>query len=428
MLRPARPQRRGQDDDDRDPGRADRAGRRRGRASSGRRWGERRAGAPRAARRLAPGDAGSPRSSRSTRRSSSSAPSTDGARSAEQLLAELSLEEKRDARVGKLSGGQRQRLAVACALVGDPEILFLDEPTTGLDPQSRLQLWEHDRGLPARPDGTVLLTTHYMDEAERLCDRVAIVDHGQIIALGTPAELIALAAGAANVDRILSEPDVDEADSARASRASASTAADRTGALPSTRSPRPCPPLLAAVERLGRAARQLSTHRATLEDVFVSLTGRELAMSERAQRSERSAARADRRPRSREFLREPEAVFWVFAFPVLLAVVLGFAFRERPPDPIPVGVVSGAGSDGARSPRRSRRRRHWSGRDAYPTRRRARRACARARSRCSSRTGPAARLPLRRDAPRRAHRAPGSATTPSSAPPAARTRSPRASG
>jgi ABC-2 type transport system ATP-binding protein len=111
-------------------------------------------------------------------------------RDPELLLRDLSLEEKRDARVGKLSGGQRQRLAVACALAGDPEILFLDEPTTGLDPQSRLQLWERFEGFRAA-GRTVLLTTHYMEEAERLCDRVAVVDHGKIIAQGTPAELVA---------------------------------------------------------------------------------------------------------------------------------------------------------------------------------------------------------------------------------------------
>src|SRR5262249_20335789 len=102
----------------------------------------------------------------------------------------VSLEEKATARVGKLSGGQKQRLAVACALVGDPDLLFLDEPTTGLDPQSRRQLWEIIRAARDRRR-TVLLTTHYMDEAERLCDRVAIVDHGQVIALGSPRELIA---------------------------------------------------------------------------------------------------------------------------------------------------------------------------------------------------------------------------------------------
>ena len=102
------------------------------------------------------------------------------------VLARVSLEEKADALVGKLSGGQKQRLAVACALVGDPELLFLDEPTTGLDPQSRRQLWDIIREIRAA-GRTVLLTTHYMDEAERLCDRVAIVDHGRVIALGIAA-------------------------------------------------------------------------------------------------------------------------------------------------------------------------------------------------------------------------------------------------
>ena len=109
-------------------------------------------------------------------------------------MEQVSLTEKARAYVGKLSGGQRQRLAVACALVGDPELLFLDEPTTGLDPQSRRQLWDILRGF--RSQGrTILLTTHYMDEAERLCDRVAIVDHGRVIALGSPAELIARLGG-----------------------------------------------------------------------------------------------------------------------------------------------------------------------------------------------------------------------------------------
>src|SRR5688500_10804355 len=102
----------------------------------------------------------------------------------------VELEEKRRARVGTLSGGQKQRLALACALVGDPELLFLDEPTTGLDPQSRRQLWELVESLKLQ-GRTILITTHYMEEAERLCDRVAIVDRGRVIALGTPRELIA---------------------------------------------------------------------------------------------------------------------------------------------------------------------------------------------------------------------------------------------
>ena len=106
------------------------------------------------------------------------------------LLAMVELEGKRRSWVGKLSGGQKQRLSVACALAGAPDLLFLDEPTTGLDPQSRRQLWDVlDR---FRADGgTILLTTHYMDEAETLCDRVAIVDHGKVIALGAPKTLVA---------------------------------------------------------------------------------------------------------------------------------------------------------------------------------------------------------------------------------------------
>src|SRR5262245_42207009 len=107
-----------------------------------------------------------------------------------EAIGRVGLEEKLPARVGKLSGGQKQRLAVACAIIGDPELLFLDEPTTGLDPHSRRQLWDIIRDL--RKQGrTILLTTHYMEEAERLCDRVAVVDHGKLIALGSPRELIA---------------------------------------------------------------------------------------------------------------------------------------------------------------------------------------------------------------------------------------------
>src|SRR5262249_43964578 len=101
--------------------------------------------------------------------------------------------------VSKLSGGQRQRLAVAVALVGDPELLFLDEPTTGLDPQSRRQLWDVIRAFKSR-GRTVMLTTHYMDEAERLCDRVAVIDHGKVIGLGTPQELILQVGGEHVID------------------------------------------------------------------------------------------------------------------------------------------------------------------------------------------------------------------------------------
>jgi ABC-2 type transport system ATP-binding protein len=190
------------------------------------------------------------------------------------LLRQLSLEEKQHARVGKLSGGQRQRLAVACALIGKPEVLFLDEPTTGLDPQSRLQLW--DQISRFRGDGgTVLLTTHYMDEAHRLCDRVGVVDHGRLIALGTPEELIA-SLDAANVVEFTSEPLIDGAvlqaiSGVHQFRQRGSSWSLTVDSLAAT-----VPVILYEVERAGAKLASLSTHRATLEDVFVSLTGREL--------------------------------------------------------------------------------------------------------------------------------------------------------
>ena len=136
----------------------------------------------------------------------------------DEVIALVQLEEKRNARVGTLSGGQKQRLALACALVGDPELIFLDEPTTGLDPQARRQLWDLITDFKGK-GRTILLTTHYMDEAEILCDRVAIMDHGKVIALGTPLEL------------------------------------------------------MASIEMPPKEPRQ---HAATLEDVFVALTGRHL--------------------------------------------------------------------------------------------------------------------------------------------------------
>jgi ABC-2 type transport system ATP-binding protein len=194
--------------------------------------------------------------------------------SPEDLLRDLALEEKRDSRVGKLSGGQKQRLAVACALIGDPEILFLDEPTTGLDPQSRLQLWEVVTRFRER-GGTVLLTTHYMDEAERLCDRIAIVDHGHLIALGTPKELIGRL-DAPNVIEFASEPAVDESAFAEIPGFHAATRRASMWHLQVDSLADAVPRLIVGVERRGSRLITLTTHAATLEDLFVSLTGREL--------------------------------------------------------------------------------------------------------------------------------------------------------
>ena len=201
----------------------------------------------------------------------------------DEVLALVELEEKRKARVVTLSGGQKQLLAVACALVSKPELLFLDEPTTGLDPQSRRQLWEIIRRFRAA-GGTVLLTTHYMEEAERLCDRVAIMDHGTVIALGSPRELIATLGAEHVVEFALSDAVPDGLmDALRgmtgvsAVRAGAGTGGGGGGlSLTVTELHRTLPALLAELQRRSLELASLTTHHATLDDVFVALTGRQL--------------------------------------------------------------------------------------------------------------------------------------------------------
>jgi ABC-2 type transport system ATP-binding protein len=193
----------------------------------------------------------------------------------EEVIALVSLEEKRGAWYERLSGGQKQRLAVACALVGDPELLFLDEPTTGLDPQSRRQLWDVVAGLKAEGK-TVLLTTHYMDEAERLCDRVAVVDHGKVIALGTPRELIASVAGHEVVEFAAEGAEVDERALAALPGVRGAHRAAGAWAVTVDRVHVTVPALLAHLEASGARLDHLTTHSATLEDVFVALTGRRL--------------------------------------------------------------------------------------------------------------------------------------------------------
>jgi ABC-2 type transport system ATP-binding protein len=195
-------------------------------------------------------------------------------RDVEELIGMVELEKKRGARVGKLSGGQKQRLALACALAGNPDIIFLDEPTTGLDPQARLKLWDIVEQFRAG-GGTIILTTHYMEEAARLCDRLAIMDQGSIIALDTPAALIA-SLGAEQIVEFTATRDLTEEALAalagvravrRMSGVSSLVVSDIGAALPA---------LLAEIERQSAELLTLTTHQATLEDVFVSMTGRML--------------------------------------------------------------------------------------------------------------------------------------------------------
>ena len=193
-----------------------------------------------------------------------------------QVLESVGLAEKAKTWVGKLSGGQHQRLAVACALVGDPELLFLDEPTTGLDPQSRRQLWEIIRGL-AEQGRTVLLTTHYMDEAERLCDRVAVVDHGRVIALGSPAELIATLGGEHVIEFALADGGDLPEEELRRLPAVLGVRKEATGMALTVTAPHvSIPALLARLQDEGRSLARLTTRHVSLEDVFVHLTGRHL--------------------------------------------------------------------------------------------------------------------------------------------------------
>ena len=195
----------------------------------------------------------------------------------DRAIGMVELGEKRDARVGALSGGQKQRLALACALIGDPDLLFLDEPTTGLDPQARRQLWGLIEEFK-REGRTIVLTTHYMDEAEQLCDRVAVMDHGHVIARGTPRELIAsigvehvvevaVGGGADAVDRSA----LQRLDGVRQVRVDAGNVLIQVTELH-----RAVPALLDELGRQGVALTELRTHSATLEDVFVALTGRHL--------------------------------------------------------------------------------------------------------------------------------------------------------
>jgi ABC-2 type transport system ATP-binding protein len=194
----------------------------------------------------------------------------------DEVLGFVQLDEKRKARVGTLSGGQKQRLSVACALAGDPELLFLDEPTTGLDPQSRRQLWELVERLKAS-GRTIVLTTHYMEEADRLCDRVAIVDQGRVIALDTPRALVRSLGTDQVVEVELSGDDgLGDAVFATTTGVRHARRLGHTWTLQVSAAHEAVPAILATLGEARLSLTELRTHTPTLEDVFVSLTGRQL--------------------------------------------------------------------------------------------------------------------------------------------------------
>jgi ABC-2 type transport system ATP-binding protein len=194
--------------------------------------------------------------------------------SVDEAIALVKLEEKRAAYVVKLSGGQRQRLALAVALAADPEILFLDEPTTGLDPQSRRALWDVIDGLKGK-HRTVVLTTHYMEEAQVLCDQVIIMDHGHVVARGTPAQLIA-SIGGEQVIEFATTPALPSDAFAELPTLVASRPRGNGHSLSVTELHRALPALLSMVAARGASLDHVSTRQATLDDVFLALTGRSL--------------------------------------------------------------------------------------------------------------------------------------------------------
>jgi ABC-2 type transport system ATP-binding protein len=202
--------------------------------------------------------------------------------SVDESIETAQLEEKRKSRVGGLSGGQKQRLAMACALVGDPELLFLDEPTTGLDPQARRHLWDLVDRLK-QAGRTIILTTHYMEEAERLCDRVAIMDHGKVIALGTPQQLIATVGGEDIVEFAVSGIEggaghgvVDAAPLTAISGVQSHRVDAGLHQLSVSELHLAVPRIFSVLSAQGLHLSEFRTHSATLEDVFVRLTGRNL--------------------------------------------------------------------------------------------------------------------------------------------------------
>ena len=192
----------------------------------------------------------------------------------DDLLRRFQLDEKRTAFYSHLSGGQKQRLALAMALVNDPEVVFLDEPTAGLDPQVRREIYDIIEELK-RGKKTVLLTTHYIEEAERLCDRVAIVDHGRVIAQGTPRELKQRSAGTTRIEVRLARPLTDGM-LGRLEGVADCREFDGTFVLHSVRPPQTIVALVKQLEAENNELQSLEMYSPSLEDVFIELTGRRL--------------------------------------------------------------------------------------------------------------------------------------------------------
>jgi ABC-2 type transport system ATP-binding protein len=203
-------------------------------------------------------------------------PRAIAARRAMELLDQFGIGDRAEARVDQLSGGQQQRLMIARALIHEPRVVFLDEPTVGLDPQARLALWEILRALHAA-GRTIVMTTHYMEEADRLCDRIAIVDRGRLLAVDTPARLKAQAPGGTLVELSLDGPAARVADGARTI-----AGVTRTEAVGSTvrvyteRGGDLIPALIRVAEEAGRGVRDIHLSPPSLETLFISLTGRKL--------------------------------------------------------------------------------------------------------------------------------------------------------
>jgi len=195
-------------------------------------------------------------------------------RDPEELLKRFGLEEKRHTFYNQLSGGQKQRLALAMALVNDPKVLFFDEPTAGLDPQVRREIYDIIEELK-RDKKTIVMTTHYIEEAERLCDRVAIIDHGKVIAYGTPRELKARSGGTTRIEVRLSKPVLDGALKALEGVVDAREV-DGSYVLHSQRPPQTIVAMVKHLESHGNELVSLEIATPSLEDVFIEMTGRRL--------------------------------------------------------------------------------------------------------------------------------------------------------